>query len=238
MATTEAASPEALRRALDYPYEIPRYSYVFDPTTGDEQPLPDPLPDAVWANDRTPVLAVGSNASPTQLARKFGNAAQDLGPVFAVLSRIREHDVVYAARVSSYGAVPAMLIESPGTSVDLHITFLTPRQRKLMDRSEGPGYALHAIPADFVAAGAPLRDELVTYAAVAGPLRVDGAPIALAAVQARARRFREWDQAGVLEHVTDRCGLAMPIWLGRVLTDRDYLQEMRDVLPSWSKSAE
>ena len=238
MAPTEAASPESVRRALDYPYEIPRCSYVFDPKTGDAQPLPAPLPDVVWGDDRTPVLAVGSNAAPEQLARKFGDRTEDLGPVFVVLSRIRDRDVVYAARLSSYGAVPAMLVESPGTSVDLHITFLTPRQRELMDRSEGPGYVLHAIPADLVDAGTPLRDELVTYAAVAGPLRVDDAPIALAAVQARARRFREWDQAGVLEHVADRCGLAMPIWLGRVLTDRDYLQEMRDVLPSWSTSAE
>lgn len=67
--------------------------------------------DQVW----TPVLAIGSNAGPSQLARKF---PADLFPHGVLIPALRavlpDFDVVYAPLVSSYGsATGAELHRSP-----------------------------------------------------------------------------------------------------------------------------
>lgn len=237
LATGEAASPESLKRALSYPYDIPRHSFVFDPTTGTTRHLADESTDAGWIRGRVPILAVGSNAAPEQLMRKFGNVPGDADPIYSVLAQVRDRDVVYAARVSSYGSVPATLVESPGTIVELHVNFLTSAQRERMDRSEslGSGYALESVPRDLIEIDVELEHDLDAYVATAGPLRIDGHPIALTAVPARNRRFQQWDEPQVLEHVAERSGLALPIWLGRLMTDSDYLQKLRVALHEWSK---
>ena len=53
----------------------------------------------------TPVLAVGSNAAPTQLARKFPAELFPDGVVIPVLRCVLpDFDVVYAPLISSYGS--------------------------------------------------------------------------------------------------------------------------------------
>ena len=60
-----------LVQAKTYPYPIPSESFIFangrPVTYGPKHALPD-------LSDRTPVLAVGSNQSPEELARKFPGA--------------------------------------------------------------------------------------------------------------------------------------------------------------------
>lgn len=55
-------------RAVDYPFDIPTSSFVFHPGTGSAVPFEAADVDA---DGRVAVLAVGSNASPSQLRRKF-----------------------------------------------------------------------------------------------------------------------------------------------------------------------
>ena len=61
----------------------------------------------------TPVLAVGSNAAPTQLARKF---PPDLFPDGVVIPVLRcvlpDFDVVYAPLISSYGSCTGGLVNT------------------------------------------------------------------------------------------------------------------------------
>jgi len=230
-------SPAALRRALEYPYAIPDHSYVFDPSSSTAERLVGPVSDDVW-RDRLPILSIGSNASPEQLARKFPPDTEDATPIVALRARLRDHDVVYAARVSRYGPVPATMVGSPGTEADVHVTLLTEHQRAVMDRSEalGYGYDLEPVPVDLVDVDLPIESDLVAYVAEAGPLRIDGAPIALAAVPARVRRYRAWTELEVLEHVAARCRLTVPEWVARVTSGRDALDAMRAQLEEWSRA--
>ena len=52
-----------------------------------------------------------------------------------------DFDVVYSAHVSPYGAVPATLIESPGTTAPVFVLHPTPEQHALLTASE-PNYDL------------------------------------------------------------------------------------------------
>jgi hypothetical protein len=54
-------------RALDYPYSYPAYDFVLDNGSV------TPLQDRKSLEGRIPVLAIGSNRSPEQLLRKFGD---------------------------------------------------------------------------------------------------------------------------------------------------------------------
>ena len=76
-------SQDLLDRALGYPYPLPSASYVID--KGEVFPL--------HANDaplrregRTPVLAVGSNQSPEQIARKFPDPSWSEIPMTSIPS--------------------------------------------------------------------------------------------------------------------------------------------------------
>ena len=83
---------------------------------------------------RTPVLAYGANAAPERLRRKFAPVNQTVFPVLN--ARLQDFDVVHAAHISSYGAVPATIEHSPGTVCDIAITFLDERELARMHETE------------------------------------------------------------------------------------------------------
>ncbi|KAK9844864.1 hypothetical protein WJX74_007926 [Apatococcus lobatus] len=90
--------------------------------------------DQTW----TPVLAIGSNAGPSQLARKFPAKLFPHGVLIPALRAVLpDFDVVYAPLVSSYGSATATLEYSPGTKVAVYVTFLTPDLLERMDATEG-----------------------------------------------------------------------------------------------------
>lgn len=195
------ADTDVLARAVGYPYLIPRRSFTFDADEGTVDPYP---PDETGTH-RTAVLAVGSNASPEQLRRKFP-ATGRWGRVPVVLAELHEHDVVYAARISSYGAIPATLTSSPGTSVELHVTLLDDSQLDRLDETESvpTAYERLPVPAHLVRCVAlDSAAEVYSYAATSGPLVVDGSPIALTAATAAHRRFVEKTEAEVLDLVAE-----------------------------------
>ena len=131
-----------LARALLYPYPAP---------TGDFYMQDGSLflvPEGIRADKlrgRIPVLGVGSNCAPLQLRRKFRKEAflqlglkfdkEDFVPVTA--ATVKGVDVVFAAHLSSYCAVPATAVASLGTRVMLNIAWLNKDQLKVMDKSEG-----------------------------------------------------------------------------------------------------
>lgn len=125
-------SQKKLRRALGYPYQNPKLSYIFDPKSGTAHPWDR---DAI-KDDAIPVLAHGSNAAPSQLARKF---ARDIAPFPVARAYLADFDIVYAAQFTTYGSVPATLAPMPGALAKLHITFLTPAQLAVMHDTEALG---------------------------------------------------------------------------------------------------
>lgn len=207
-----------LARAFGYPYASPAGSFVFDVGAGEARPLPSGGSVAALVEGRTAVLAVGSNSAPEQLSRKFAGLAGEI-PVLRTF--VRDVDVVFAARVASYGSVPATLASSPGTVVSVFTTFLDREQLEVMHTSESVGiaYDVEEVPVESVsieglgdasfgmASGAPYSvDRVLAYAARSGLLEVSGSPVALAAVRAEGRRFPAWSQREVLASVAERWG--------------------------------
>jgi len=222
---------QRLARAKRYPYPAPRHAYLFaggrayplsrlggDPVRegrlrdGDaEVDAPDLLArlgaaGAPGLDGRTAVLAHGSNAAPEALARKFAHLAGADAVIPVLRARLIDLDVVYATHFSSYGSIPSTLASSPGTEAEVAVTFLAPSQLAVMHESElGAGNYLHGRldRARIVVEGSEPVDGVVAYVTRHGHLGLTGAPLALAAIEARGRRFAEAAKIEVLALVRD-----------------------------------
>lgn len=180
MADPEAAA-EILRRALAYPYATPEGSYLY--LDGEARELPADGPDLAG---RTPLLSYGANAAPEVLARKLTSLPGVEMPVLQ--AELEGFDVVYSAHVSPYGAVPATLLESPGTVAPVFVLHPTAEQRALLTASE-PNYDLVEV------------NGVAAYRSKHGCLSLHGSPVALAAVRSAGRTLPELDEPAVLERV-------------------------------------
>lgn len=170
-----------LERALAYPYATPERSYLY--RDGEPLELPAAGPDLTG---RTPLLAYGANAAPGALARKLAALPATELPVLA--AELPDFDVAYSAHVSPYGAVPATLLESPGTTAPVFVVHPTPEQRALLTASE-PNYDLVEV------------NGIAAYRSKHGPLILDGSAVALAAIRAGGRTLPELDQPAILDRV-------------------------------------
>ena len=176
-----AETAAILERALAYPYATPERSYLY--LDGAARELPGSGTDL---SARTPLLSYGANAAPDALARKLAALPGVEMPVMR--SALEGFDVVYSAHVSPYGAVPATLLESPGTTAPVFVIHPTAEQRALLTASE-PNYDLVEV------------NGIAAYRSKHGPLSIDGSPVALAAVRSAGRTLPELDEPAALEHV-------------------------------------
>lgn len=85
---------------------------------------------------RHPVLAVGSNASPAQLRRKFAPMSQVV-PITA--ARVKGLIVGVSAHVARAGYIPATPVAAEPLSSDLWVTWLGDDELTAMDATE-PNY--------------------------------------------------------------------------------------------------
>lgn len=219
---------DRLARALGYPYPAPDHDFLFD--RGEARPLPD----SYELSGRTPVLGVGSNRSPEQLARKFADRAT----IPVTKARMADADVVYGARMTGYGSIPATLHASPGTTVTLAVTWLTDDQLAVMHETELPdeGYAYGAFEPGIVDLGrhaaAAGTGEVAMYVCRQGAMRLDGAPVALAEISAENRRYAALGQAQKLAavHARHNDGEGFEDWLLAHLDDRPRRLRLRALL--------
>src|SRR6476469_9409560 len=179
-----AETAAILARALDYPYATPDGSYLY--RDGAARAL---SPDGPELTSRSPLLAYGANAAPEALARKLAPLGGLELPVLRF--ELEGFDFVYSAHISPYGAVPATLLESPGTVAPVFVLHPTAEQRALLTASE-PNYDLVEI------AGA------AAYLSKHGPLALEGSSVALAAVRSHGRTLPELDEPAMLERVRSR----------------------------------
>jgi hypothetical protein len=190
---------DPVAHAKSYPFPVPGRSYVF--RNGEPHDLDDHGFDRAG---RTPVLAAGSNQSHEQLARKYSVLP---GHVEIPIQRgmLHDFDSVYAAHLAGYGSVPSTFHPSPGTRVTTYILWLDDAQLNRMHETER-NYTydrLDAVRVDIPEAGETL-DEAFAYTAVVGCVNVNGAPVALAEIDAEGRTLVAMQQAEMLDHVRAR----------------------------------
>lgn len=225
------------RRAFDYPYVRPDASFVLDPRTGvTRSATTHDVAGALGDPDRDAVLAIGSNAAPSQLCLKFAGRLTVGSPIVVARATWIDHDAVFAARIASYGAVPATFTASPGTSLGAFVTFVDRAQLARLDETEGvsrvdPAYVRvevrnHEVHID----GAGRLGTVWAYEANPGPLLVDGHPIALAALTATHRRFDAWNEFDVLALLARRSDLSVDDFVDRLQADRTFRARMHATL--------
>eukprot|EP00879_Flechtneria_rotunda_P014637 GHRR01015296.1.p1 GENE.GHRR01015296.1~~GHRR01015296.1.p1 ORF type:complete len:383 (+),score=106.09 GHRR01015296.1:506-1654(+) len=163
---------------------------------------------SIITNDHhlTPILAIGSNAGPEQLARKFPLDLFPDGVVVPVVQCVlRDFDVCYAPLISSYGSATATLKHSPGTDVSVFVTYLTPILQQRMHETEG-AYTLCKLEHVELLEGLSLQQHMKGLQPVSVQASVyqynhqDGtlhlpfsnpgkSPVALAEIQAAGRQY-------------------------------------------------
>lgn len=233
-----ALDPDARARALGYPYPAPASDCVW--VDGRTVPLRAHDVNAIAGAlaevgadaraKRTPVLAIGSNRAPEQLARKFADFPS---PCAIVIARafLKGFDVVYGAGIAGYGAVGgATLAPSPGTEVEVWATWLDNAQLQRMHETEGLAagvyglYELQRISLAFKSG--PVWSSAVAYVQRRGALGLGGAPTAIAEVPARGRRLQALRQPQAQALLRDRFapGASVDRFIHENLTRSDLRQ--------------
>ncbi|WP_020591005.1 hypothetical protein [Kiloniella laminariae] len=203
-----------LRIAKGYPFEAPSSSYLFE--DGQARLFSEFQNGELdyWRGQlqqRTAVIAHGSNRSPEQLARKFAGhpAGREVIPVTAIW--LEDHEVVYSAHMARYGSIAAELIYCPGTAVQVFVTWLDQTQLLRMHESELPSenYTYGCLGCNWSLAAqeddaldiSPQSVKLMVYRSTAGALNHKGKAVAISALPARGRSLQAWQQSEVLQHV-------------------------------------
>ena len=227
---TDVAREKKLARAKGYPYAAPSHSYLYingtaheidgfdgDPVTNGEIYVGDELMPAtkflrrlgVHAPDgldrRVAVIASGSNAAPEQLKRKFKTMDDDV--IIPVMrAGLGDFDVVYAAHFTGYGAIPATLQTSPGTTAEIAVLYLNDAQLARMHETEnlGASYVFGRLGSIFLDVDGldPLAEAFV-YLTLHGAAMLNEKPVALSAVNAHHRRFQSQPMPAMLALARD-----------------------------------
>ena len=239
--TGGASCPDLVYQGLTYPYPREPGSYLFidggvypylqvtdrllgDSTVrlpdGTEIGVADLLSDLglkhIIDEDLVPAVGNGSNPAPSQLARKYAAQSISGGAVVPVMKgRLSGYDVVWTPVFVDYGSMPATITRSPGTEVDIWVTWLPEELVKQMSETEGVGEALYALAeldnVDYAFDG-PDPKTLQAYISCFGALTVDGEILAVDAVPALQRRFRPVSSSQALVRI-----LPSIDWSGSVL---------------------
>jgi hypothetical protein len=198
---------EAIARALSYPWARPLGSYLLrdDRLEAFEAMAPGRREDILDsftgpAGNRLPVLAIGSNAAPEALERKFAHfEAEEDRAVLALTGDLHDFDVGVAAQPALYGSMPATIFPSPGTAVRATTLWVTPAQFTQLTWSE-LSYRLGRLRARFdVDEGDERFEEVLVFVSRFGAFSPDGEPVALAAIPATERTAPELSQEQLLD---------------------------------------
>jgi len=151
------------------------------------------------------VLAVGSNQSPLQLARKFRGA--DWGEIPTARVHLQDFDTVYSAHVTGYGSIAATLHASPGTCVALYVNWMTSDQLAAMHQTEltSENYEFGRLEKVSLRAEAgPSLTSVCIYMGRRGAYAPEGDIIPLSEVPAVGRQYEAKSQSEILSHVSQQ----------------------------------
>ena len=115
---------------------------------GEAPPVPHGLPAPVVGARRglrvraghagSPVLAIGSNAAPSQMRHKFATTSVPL-VVPSIRARVEGMTAGFSSFVSPLGYVPATLVPEPGAVAEMSLQLLDDQQLREIDRTEFSG---------------------------------------------------------------------------------------------------
>ncbi|SCA55863.1 conserved hypothetical protein [Candidatus Terasakiella magnetica] len=220
-----------LQRALGYPYDIPSTSYVLE---GEKV---CPWRGEIDLSTRLPVLACGSNQSPTQLLRKFGPT--DL-PVMA--GWLQDYDSVYSAHFTSYGSIAATYHYEKGVRSRQMITWLDQDQLEVMHQTESLGENYEFVEMDNLHFHSDCHQRITTahsYNSLLGPFRLDALPIAIRAITAVSRPYPALDQEELQKKVIKKLGydLSVKEFIEENINDAKVRKKHREWLIKTSHSS-
>src|SRR4051795_9457902 len=188
----------AYRFGLGYPWDRPAGAYLL--RDGEVRPIADVDLEAFTAN-RHPLVTFGANGAPHRLIERFAGFPEPTDrDVLVLTGHLYDFDAGANVVPVPYGAVPAILFHSPGAAVRSAVLWLTPLQVETLIYAE-LGYRLGRLErAQFeIDEGDVTIDVVFACVARMGALRLDGEPVALAAVPARDRTARAMTQEELLE---------------------------------------
>ncbi len=218
-----------LKRARDYPYWAPKSSYTWDSSAepNNVRPFDPNLVLNCW-----PVLAVGSNRSPEQLSRKFEGI--NVGPIAVQYGRITDFDVVYAAHISAYGAVPAMLQREQGVQAKIAVTWLSDEQLKIMHRTEGNYHFGEIEHVQLVLEHGESIESAYFYVGKHGSLNMNNQAIGVKDIAALNRPYVSANSAEILETLRERLGASEDPdnFILRLVNDDHYRGAIISILAS------
>jgi hypothetical protein len=166
------------------------------------------------AAGRVALLAFGSNVAPKNLAVKLAHHAEaEDREVLVLAGELHDLDVVAAAAVAVYGAMPGTLAASPGTNVRAAVMLVTATQLTTLTWGEMT-YAIGRLQgARFTVEDAVRGVELdspLAFVSRWGAFAPDGVAAPLAAISATGRPAAAWTQQELLDraagHVLGREG--------------------------------
>lgn len=161
------------------------------------------------ASGRTPVLAIGSNASPEGLWRKVGHFTEPADrTLLSVRGKLHDFDVGASAELALYGALPATIFPSPGTRVDAMTVWLTDAQLTQLTWAEVPywigrletRFEFEPVVAELGPAG---FDRALIFVNRLGSFGPDGHPFALASIAAEDRKVPALSQVELLSRTAE-----------------------------------
>jgi hypothetical protein len=149
---------------------------------------------------RLPLIAIGSNAAPEALERKFAHFPDEADrTVLALTGRLHDFDIGVAPQPTMYGSMPATLFPSPGTEVCATLLWVTLTQFTQLTWSEF-SYRLGNLRTRFdVDESATGFDEVLVFVSRFGAFCVDERPVALAAIPATGRTAEALTQEQLLD---------------------------------------
>lgn len=150
----------------DYPWSVPPVSGIVRPDGIEGGELP---PSAVLT-ERTPVVAVGSNASPAVLVRKLGDLLATGLPVAPAV--VDDLVVGHFAQVAARGFVAAAPARSPGVRAELSLGWFDEAQLARLDETE-PNYHREVLTSSCTWAGGTVEGAQV-YVSDHGVLADEG----------------------------------------------------------------
>lgn len=180
-------------RALGYPYDIPIHSYLI--RNGTAHPWDERYP----LSGRTPVLACGSNQSPTQLARKF-----PFGDVPVMAGWLNDYDSVYSAHFTTYGSIAATYHHGPGLRSRQMITWLDEAQLKTMHETEALGVNYDFVTFQNIVFTSDCTQHITkahAYQSIRGPLKINALPVGLQAIDCKNAPYPRLNQKALQNRI-------------------------------------